>query len=127
LSSEPVDDEVAPVVEVVRLENPETSRKPKEGAPVRLGPLPTRPEPSRLDVPSRDELELRTHQPGIEVLIDSENSIWIPPEEGWGRNPRAVSDPLGMVCLIGLAIIRSGGVVAQSHRRSGCAGGSNPR
>lgn len=108
----PVDDEVRPVAEVVRLENPETSRKPKPEAPVRLGPSDTDRTTSRLNVPSRDEVELRTHQPGIEVLIESTSGLADPTEEGWGEvSARRYPIPWGWFALIGFAII---GAVAWS-------------
>ena len=111
-----VDDEVAPVVKVVRLENQKTAQNTKE-EPVRLGRLTPNLEPSRLDVPSRDDLELRTHQPVIEVLIDSENFNLDHLEEGWGeRSARKHPIPWGWFALIGLTI--SGAVVwALSHVR----------
>ena len=100
-----VDDEVAPVVDVVRLENQETARNPKE-EPVRLGPLTANQEPSRLDLPNRDELELRTHQPGIDLLIDADNLNADLQEEGWGQGSvRSHPIPWGWFALIGLAII----------------------
>jgi len=100
-----VDDEVAPVVEVVRLENRETARNPKDEEPVFLGPLTANREPSRLDLPSRDELELRTHQPGIEVLVDVDQPNADLMEESWGEDAaRGHSIPWGWFVLIGLAI-----------------------
>ena len=100
-----VDDEVAPIVEVVRLENRETASNPKDEIPVRLGPQTADRTPSRLDLPSRDEVELRTHQPGIEVLIDAENPNADLQEEGWGESTaRRHPIPWGWFALIGLAI-----------------------
>lgn len=101
-----VDEEVAPAVEIVRLENLETARNPKDEEPVRLGLLRANQEPSRLDVPSRDELELRTHQPGIEALIDTESRGEEAHELSWGQGS-AHSHPMpwGWFVLIGLLII----------------------
>lgn len=101
----PVDDEVAPVKDVVRLENLETGYKPKDEVPVRLGSSDAGRGPSRLDVPSRDEVELRTHQPDIDVLIDSAAAVSEPVEESWGGNS-AMRNPIpwGWFALIGLAI-----------------------
>jgi hypothetical protein len=101
----PVDDAVAPVKDVVRLENIETGHKPEEGEPVRLGPPDAGKTPSRLDVPSRDEVELRTHQPDIGVLIDAVSAVGPLVEEGWGGNS-AIRNPIpwGWFALIGLAI-----------------------
>lgn len=101
----PVDDEIAPVKEVVRLENLETGHKPKDEEPVRLGPSDLGRAPSRLDVPSRDEVELRTHQPGIDVLIDSAASMAEPVEEAWGwDSSMRNSIPWGWFALIGSVI-----------------------
>jgi len=100
-----VDDEVAPVVEVVRLENRETVRNPKDEQPFRLGPVVADKEPSRLDLPSRDELELRTHQPGIDVLIDADKLNEDLSEQGWGESSvRRHPIPWGWFALIGMAI-----------------------
>jgi hypothetical protein len=101
----PVDDEVTPVKDVVRLENRETGHKPKDEEPVRLGPSDAGRAPSRLDVPSRDEVELRTYQPDIDVLIDSAAAAAEPVEESWGGNS-SIRNPIpwGWFALIGLVI-----------------------
>jgi hypothetical protein len=100
-----VDDEVAPLAKVVRLDNRETERNPKDETPIRLGPIEPSREPSRLDLPSRDEIELRTHQPGIDALFDIETAGPDPTEEGWGDSAaRRHPIPWGWFALIGLAI-----------------------
>jgi hypothetical protein len=102
----PVDDEVAPVVKVVRLDNRETEWKPRDEKPVRLGPHGNAEPPSRLDLPDRDELELRTHQPGIEALIETDGGITDLAEHNWGEgSSRRNPIPWGWFALIGLAII----------------------
>lgn len=102
-----VDDETAEVVPVVRLENRETEARERDVRPVRLGAAEADLEvPSRrLDLPSREEIELRTHQPGIELLIEPEVANPDLVEENWGeatvrRNPI----PWGWFALIGLTI-----------------------
>lgn len=101
----PVDDEVAPAVSFVRLENPETRQKPRNEVPVRLGASDDGRVTSRLDVPSRDEVELRTHQPDIDVLIEAAEVAVVPTEDGWGMSAaRRHPIPWGWFLLIGLAI-----------------------
>lgn len=101
----PVDEEVASVAEVVRLENPETGFKPKHEEPVRLGASSPSREPSRLDLPRRDEVELRTHQPGIDILIDAGVVSPELTEDSWGESAaRRHPVPWGWFALIGLAI-----------------------
>ncbi|MCU0749020.1 MAG: hypothetical protein MUF13_05665 [Akkermansiaceae bacterium] len=102
-----VDDETVEAVPVVRLENRETEARERDARPVRLGAAEADLEaPSRrLDLPSREEIELRTHQPGIELLIEPEIANQDLLEENWGeatvrRNPI----PWGWFALIGLTI-----------------------
>lgn len=100
-----VDEDVAPRVNVVRLENKETRQNPKDEAPVRLGPLVSHLAPSRLDVPNRDELELRTHQPGVEVLVDADKNLESQ-EAGWGeKSVQKQPVPWGWFALVGVAIM----------------------
>lgn len=100
--------ETPPVV--VRLQNRDTLDVVQDLKPVRLGAI-AKAEPSqRLDLPAKDDIELRTHQPGIEVLIEQEAVNPDLLEEKWGeetvrRNPV----PWGWFALIGLAV--AGGVV----------------
>ncbi len=98
-----VDETVETRAPVVRLQNDETPKRPD---PVRLG---VRHEPTkvsqRLDLPSREEIELRTHQPGIEVLIDAPAANPDALEQDWGaasQNQRQV--PWGWFVLIGLIL-----------------------
>ena len=102
-----VDDETEEAVPVVRLKNRETEARERDAKPVRLGAAEADPDaPSRrLDLPSREEIELRTHQPGIELLIEPEIANPDLVEENWGeatvrRNPI----PWGWFALIGLTI-----------------------
>jgi hypothetical protein len=101
----PVDDEVVPVVGVVRLENPETGHKPKREEPMLLGDQEDVQAPSRLHLPSREEVELRTHQPGIDVLIESTTVVPEFTEDTWGEGA-ARKDPVpwGWFALVGLAL-----------------------
>jgi len=102
----PVDDDAAKPAPVVRLNNRETERIDREIKPIRLGPAPEESGVSqRLDLPSRDESELRTHQPGVDAIIETESTPPEQLEENWGeeatrRNPI----PWGWFALIGLAI-----------------------
>ncbi len=104
----PVDEDVArEPTPVVRLDNRETESRAREPKPVRLGPSPEDAAVSRrLAIPDKEEIELRTHQPGIDVLIEAETAPAENPEEKWGgetlhRNPV----PWGWFVLIGLAIV----------------------
>lgn len=103
----PVDEDVVrEPTPVVRLNNRETESKPREARPVRLGPAPEEAGISRrLAIPDKEEVELRTHQPSIDVLIEAETAVVENPEEKWGgetihRNPV----PWGWFVLIGLII-----------------------
>lgn len=103
----PVDEDVVrEPTPVVRLNNRETESKPREARPVRLGPAPEEAGISRrLAIPDKEEVELRTHQPSIDVLIEAETAAAENPEEKWGgetvhRNPV----PWGWFVLIGLII-----------------------
>lgn len=101
----PVDDEVAPAPVVVRLSNRETERNPRDEKPIRLGPQASSEAPSRLDLPDRGEIELRTHQPGIEALIETETSNPDLTEQNWGEaSVRRHPIPWGWFALIALAI-----------------------
>ncbi len=101
-------DEDAVKAPVIRLRNLETGWKEKETKPVRLGAHLEEAGGSskRLNLPSREEVELRTHQPGIDVIIAPEAVNPDLLEENWGeastsRNPL----PWGWFALIGIAII----------------------
>jgi hypothetical protein len=101
-----VDDEVVREPEVVRLYNRETEPRRHAEAPVRLGPQVPQESPSRLEIAGLDELELRTHQPGIEVLIEPD--VFNPDlaEQAWGEDSkRHLPIPWGWFVLIGMAIV----------------------
>lgn len=90
----------------VRLDNRETEWRARDPKPVRLGPRDDEAGVSRrLDLPGRDEVELRSHQPGIDVLIEPEPTAPELVEENWGEasvHRRPV--PWGWFALIGLLI-----------------------
>lgn len=101
-------DEDAVKAPVIRLRNLETGWKEKEAKPVRLGAQLEEAGAGsrRLNLPSRDDVELRTHQPGIDVLIEPEAVNPDLLEQNWGetstsRNPL----PWGWFALIGIAIV----------------------
>ena len=101
-----VDDEPSPRLPVLRLG--------REAQPVRLIPenRDTRHAPAaRLMVPNLDLLDSRrSHQPGVEVLIEPEEVSAPETEEGWSR-AAADSEPLpwGWFALVGLLL--SGAVI----------------
>lgn len=101
----PVDDDAVKPVPV-RLENRETEGKEKAGEPIRLGPHAQEAHIShRLDLPSKDEGELRTHQPGVDAIIETEVATPELLEHNWGEtSTRRHSVPWGWFLLIGLAI-----------------------
>lgn len=79
----PVDDELDPATAVVRLESDETLQRPK---PVRLGVPPEQATVSqRLELPAKDGFEIRTHQPGIDALIEAEMADPHVTEQDWGK------------------------------------------
>ena len=78
----PVDDELDRKLPVVRLESEETLQRAK---PVRLGVPPEQDAVSqRLEMPARDMYESRTHQPGIDALIEMETANPNFTEQNWG-------------------------------------------
>jgi hypothetical protein len=101
-----IDDAEAPTTPVIRLTNRETMRNEREAKPVRLVTHPDETGTSqRLTLPSREEIELRTHQPGIEDILETTGNQAAVMEEDWGgsaihRHPV----PWGWFVLIGLAI-----------------------
>lgn len=107
----PVDEDAEETVRIVRLENRETEARDKEPKPVRLGAVTDYDTTSRrLDLPSREEIELRTHQPGIELLIEPETVNPDLLEQNWGESSsRRNPIPWGWFALIGLII--SGAVI----------------
>ncbi|MGA0846346.1 MAG: hypothetical protein ACO3RV_07370 [Luteolibacter sp.] len=101
-----VDDDRPRVDPVVRLQKPgDIEQEPER--PVRLGPIFPQSESGlqRLFVPERDEVEVRSHEPGIESLIDDTKALESP-ELSWGEraaNYRPI--PWGWFILIALAIL----------------------
>jgi hypothetical protein len=90
-------------VPVIRLENDESSPVAK---PVRL-PTPSeiRQASHRLDVPAQEDYEIRTHQPGIEQLIETEKTDPDFLEQAWGQEAvEQKSIPWGWFALIGLVL-----------------------
>ncbi len=79
----PVDDEPDRKAAVVRLESNETLQRTK---PQRLGvPLEETTVSQRLELPRRDTYESRTHQPGIDALIEMETANPDFTEQDWGK------------------------------------------
>ena len=109
----PVDEEVENHPPIIRLER--EASLPKEET-IRLGmPVAENQTSKRLDLPSREQVELRTHQPGIEALIDTGSVTINPLEENWGmESMRHRSIPWGWFVLIGLLL---GGAVIWSLTR----------
>lgn len=94
-------------VPVIRLENDEASDVAK---PVRL-PTPSEIKQAshRLDVPTQEEYEIRSHQPGIEQLIEAEKTDPDYLEQAWGQEAAQQRNiPWGWFALIGLVL--AGGV-----------------
>ena len=103
----PVDDVVNLQVPVIRLESDETT--PREPS-VRLGKPADSKVSQRLKLPEREDFETRTHQPGIEALIETATANPEFLEQNWGKHStyhKAI--PWGWFVLIGL--ILSGGVI----------------
>lgn len=102
----PVEEDVEEPTPVVRLENREV-RGPQTPVPMlRLDPKDPEPEISRrLDLPDKEEIELRSFQPGIDVLIEPEMAESEQPEEQWGTaSEKRHPIPWGWFVLIALII-----------------------
>ncbi len=99
----PVDEAVEEKAPVIRLESEETLLRAK---PIRLSPSPQQSMPSqRLDVPAREDFESRTHQPGIEALIEQDAGNPDLLEKAWGEeSTRHHGIPWGWFVLIGLIL-----------------------
>lgn len=99
----PVEDTVEKPAPVIRLGSKETVER---GKPQRLDTDPQEPEVTmRLDVPSHEDYETRTHQPGIEALIEGGPSNPELMEHDWGKaaaHHRSI--PWGWFVLIGLLL-----------------------
>jgi hypothetical protein len=104
----PVEEVVVKRPPVIRLESEETLQRAR---PFRAAVQPTENKhPQRLDLPSRDEIELRTHQPGIEALIETNAANPDQLEENWGAESAVHrSIPWGWFVLIGLLL--AGGLI----------------
>jgi hypothetical protein len=89
----PIDEDAERAVPVIRLANAETEPKGGNEVPIRLKPMHPPPEvEQRLELPNRDEVELRTYQPGVEVLIETKDYTAETLEQAWeessaGRHP----------------------------------------
>lgn len=103
----PVDEEVVETTPVIRLGNREIKGRQPEVPMLRLDPAPTEPEISRrLDLPNKEEIELRTFQPGIDVLIEPETVDPEQLEAQWGAaTERKHPIPWGWFVLIALVIV----------------------
>ncbi len=84
LELKPVDDLAEEQAPVIRLGDKESQPREK---PVRLAMPESARLSQRLDVPTRDEVESRTHQPGIEELIDRAGTDPDLVEQAWDKNP----------------------------------------
>jgi hypothetical protein len=116
LKLKPIDESDAPTP-VIRLDNRETEWKAKDPKPLRLGTHSEETETvsRRLDLPDKEEVELRTHQPGIDVLIETGTASPDLLEQNWGMAAsRRAPVPWGWFALIGLVIA---GAVAWSLTR----------
>lgn len=99
----PIDEDTEIPVPVVRLENLETEAVEK---PVRLVPdIPHSESNTLLEIPSRDDIDLRTHQPDMESLLDGLEVNPETVEEAWDETTRGRSSlPWGWFVLIGLCV-----------------------
>ncbi|RYD30567.1 MAG: hypothetical protein EOP85_23675, partial [Verrucomicrobiaceae bacterium] len=104
----PVEDLVTPEDTVIRLESDESSARAK---PVRLSPSQEVADTShRLNVPAREDYETRTHQPGIEALIENGPVVPDSLEHDWGKeSTQHRSIPWGWFALI--AIVLAGAAI----------------
>jgi hypothetical protein len=102
----PVEEAVEPPVPVIRLESRETLER---GKPLRLGVAHPEAQVSmRLQVPVSDEIEIRTHQPGIDSLIGAGPSAPELMEADWGKQAtHHRSIPWGWFVLMGLLLAGS--------------------
>jgi len=100
-----VDDKIAQTGEVVRLDNAETESFPMRMIPIRLDQDDAALQPSRLNIPDKKELELRTHQPDIETLMDTAVVNAGSMENDWGETvEKRKPIPWGWFALLGLII-----------------------
>jgi hypothetical protein len=100
-----IDEGAAEAKPVMRLQNRDTRAAGQDLKPIRLGVIEKAVTSQRLELPAKDEVELRTHQPGIEVLIEQEVVNPDLLEQNWGEeSTRRNPVPWGWFALIGLAI-----------------------
>ncbi len=119
-----VDEEPVPQDSVIRLGERDSAntRSKVEDRPLRLGPSPVAQTPQvdaevsrRLVVPDKDEVELRTHQPGIDALIETSTPAPELLEQAWGEaSAKKNPIPWGWFALIGIAI--TGAVIWSATR-----------
>ena len=103
-----VDEELERSRMIVRLENQETQQKEK---PVRLiVEVDETSVSQRLDLPAREIAELRTHQPGVEVLIEGDSGNIDIVEQNWGGES-AVHKSLPWGWFVLIAMVLAGGVI----------------
>jgi hypothetical protein len=102
-----IDEHVAETPQdVVRLHNQNTLDAARDLKPVRLRAIEKAEPSQRLEVPAKDGFERRTHQPGIEVLIEQEAVKPDLMEHNWGEeSTRRNPIPWGWFAVIALAII----------------------
>lgn len=102
-----VDDSAPEPAPAIRLDNRETKSRARESKSVRLGPEePAGVVSRRLVLPDRTEVELRTHQPDIGVLMEAEAASPEQLEEKWGEaTVRRHPVPWGWFVLIGMVIV----------------------
>jgi hypothetical protein len=102
----PVDDAAETRPPVIRLESKETLQR---GKPIRLDLVEEEAKSNhRLDVPVHEDFEIRTHQPGIDALIENVAANADTMEQDWGS--QAVSHrhiPWGWFALVGLLLVGS--------------------
>jgi hypothetical protein len=105
----PVDDSPQVKPAVIRLHSDESGTRAK---PIRINEMPVEPPKvsQRLEMPAREDYDSRTHQPGIEALIETDMANPDFLEQEWGKesiHQRQI--PWGWFVLIGL--IMAGGVI----------------
>jgi hypothetical protein len=89
----PIDEEAEKAEPVIRLANAETAQRGSDETPIRLQSSDSEAgEEQRLELPDRDEVELRTFQPTVEALIEAETYNPESLEQSWDesaarRNP----------------------------------------
>lgn len=104
----PIDDEAAkPAAAVIRLQNPATAGQERDAKPIRLTLHGGESDVSqRLELPTREDVELRSHQPGIDAIIETTPVNPDLLEQNWGTNSsRRHPIPWGWFALICVAII----------------------